>query len=209
MRQKKVNSSWEAWMESYDWDVYATLNFGRLYLLGGKKADAAAKLWRSCLNTLDHSLYGKSNSCQRRFNRVAFRHFGSTATNPHIHLLAKSPIDTTEFCIAWNAIWASKFDAAASPINNSIAPLITAKGATGYALHEEFRQDIGSFDERLTYINLGEPNIVRPDAIKKLHAKATQNNLLKARLALPQHIETTQKNFTRREEVRTAAMRRS
>lgn len=209
MWQKRANWAWEAWMEAYDWDIYATLTFGRLYLLKGNKTDAAAKLWRSCLNTLDHTLYGKSRSCQRRFDRVVFRHFGDTATNPHIHILAKSPIDTNEFCIALNAIWASKFDAAASPISNSIAPLITTKGATGYSQHEEFRQDLGSFDGRLTYINSGQQHSVRTDALEKLHAKATENNLLKARLALPQHIATTQKNFTRRAKARAAAMRRS
>ena len=209
MWQKKVNWTWEDWMEAYDWDVYATLTFSRHDLLDGNKADAAAKLWRSCLNTLDHTLYGKSRSCQRRFDRVAFRHFGNTATNPHVHLLAKSPINANEFCIAWNAIWASKFDAAASPINNSIAPMLTVKGATGYSQHEEFKQDIGSFDDRLTYINLGDQHHVRTDVIHKLYAKATRNNLIKARLALPQHIATTQKNFTRREDARAAAMRRS
>jgi hypothetical protein len=209
MHSRQVNEAWAKWFSEDDWNVYATLNVSRLSALEGNKHDAAAKLWRSCLATVDRAIYGQSRKSQPRFNRVAFRHYGATSTNPHIHILVQSPIDTTEFCIALNAIWASKFAATAAPSSNSIAPLITAKGAACYSLHEDFRQDLGSFDDRLCYINSGIPHRVRDDALQRLHARATEINLIQARLALPTHINTTQANFYRRETRRTAALPRS
>jgi hypothetical protein len=205
----QINKAWEQWLAMDDWDVFATLNFGQLSLLEGDKTDAAGKLWRSCLSTIDRAIFGHTRKDKPRFNRVAFRHYGANGTNPHVHILVKSPIPACDFCTALNAIWATKFAPAASPSSNSIAPLITATGAIGYGQHEEFKNDTGAFENRLSYINLGFPHLVREDALQRLHAKATQANLVKARLALPNHIRISQENFDRRERTRVAALLRS
>ena len=151
MSNTKINAAWEYWLEKDDWSVFATLNFGRLSLLEGNQADAAGKLWRSCLSTVDRAVYGQTRKNQPRFNRVAFRHSGANGTNPHVHILLSSPIPTHEFCVALNAIWATKFAPAANPVSNSIAPIITVKGAIGYGQHEEFKNDGGAYDERLSH----------------------------------------------------------
>jgi hypothetical protein len=212
MSQRKINAAWEYWLKQDDWNVFATLNFGSLQLLEGNKVDTSAKLWRSCLSTLDRAVYGQSRKTPARFNRVAFKHSGALGTNPHVHILVNSPISACEFCVALNAIWATKFAPAANPISNSIAPIITVKGAIGYGQHEEFQNDIGAYDERLSYQNLGNLHVVRTDALQRLHAQATQTNLVKARLALPEHIKTTQENYERRirqERIKVAALQRS
>ena len=208
MSNAKINAAWEYWLEKDDWSVFATLNFGRLSLLEGNQADAAGKLWRSCLSTVDRAVYGQTRKNQPRFNRVAFRHSGANGTNPHVHILLRSPIPTHEFCVALNAIWATKFAPTANPVSNSIAPIITVKGAIGYGQHEEFKNDIGAFDDRLSHSTLGPAHHVRADALQRLHAQASKANLVKARLALPDHIKTTQANFDRRERMRVAALLR-
>jgi hypothetical protein len=205
---KRTNAAWEHWLGADDWNVFITLNFGRLNLLEGNKDDAAGKIWRSYLITVDRALYGQTRQQQPRFNRVTFTHSGSNRDFPHVHMLAKSPIAINDFCVALNALWSSKFEAASTPISNSIAPLITATGAAGYALHEEFKNDTGSFCDRLTYINTGSPHLVRTDALARLQGQATRMNLIKARLALPHHIRTTQANYERRENARAAALLR-
>ena len=216
--QKTINTTWGKWLDADNWDVFATLNFGSLHLLEGNKIDSSAKIWRSCLSTVDRALYGATRKAQPRFNRVVFKHYGDSGKNPHIHILAKAPINTDAFCIALNAIWATQFDPTANPISNSIAPLITAKGATSYSQHEEFKDNTGAFDERLSYINLGDPHLVREDALQRLHSKTAGIRLAQARLALPIHIKTTQENFEkrekrekreRRERMRVAALRRN
>ena len=208
MSNTKINAAWEYWLEKDHWSVFATLNFGRLSLLEGNQADAAGKLWRSCLSTVDRAVYGQTRKNQPRFNRVAFRHSGANGTNPHVHILVRSPIPAHEFCVALNAIWATKFAPAANPVSNSIAPIITVKGAIGYGQHEEFKNDTGAYDERLSYINSGTQHLVRTDALQRLHAQASKANLLKARLALPDHIRISQANFDRRERMRVAALLR-
>ena len=206
---KQVNKAWEQWLTLDNWDVFATLNFGQLSLLEGDKTDASGKLWRSCLSTIDRAIFGHTRKDKPRFNRIAFRHYGANGTNLHVHILVKSPIPTHEFCVALNAIWATKFTPAASPANNSVAPLITATGAIGYGQHEEFKNDTGAFEDRLSNINLGSSHLVRTDALQRLHAQATQLNLIQARLALPDHIRISQTNFDRRERTRVAALLRS
>lgn len=200
--QKTNNTTWGKWLDTDDWNVFATLNFGSHQLLEGNKVDTSAKVWRSCLSTVDRVLYGATRKAQPRFNRVVFKHYGEGGKNPHIHMLVKAPINTDEFCIALNAIWATKFGPTANPISNSITPLITAKGATGYSQHEEFQNDTGTFDERLSYMNFGDPHFVREDALPRLRSKAAGIRLTQARLALPIHIKTTQQNFEQRREKR-------
>lgn len=207
--RKQVRDAWQQWLALDDWNVFATLNFDSLSLIQGDRADATGKIWRSCLATLDRAIYGHVRHNQPRFNRIVFKHVGANGSNPHVHILAKSPIDVDEFCIAWNAIWATQFAPAARPASNSIAPLITTTGAIGYTQHEEFRHDTGSFDDRLSYINTGIQHLVRTDAIPRLHAKATCINLIKARLALPQHVQATQANHERRNSLRVAALLRT
>lgn len=188
------------------------MNFGNIGLLEGNKNDSAAKIWRSCLSTVDRAIYGENRRAKPRFERVVFKHYGDGGKNPHIHVLAKAPIDINEFCIALNAIWATKFGPTANPISNSIAPLITTKGATGYSQHEEFKNDIGTYDERLSYTNLGDPPLVRHDALQRLHSMAAESKLVQARLALPIHVKATQENFKRRERrerMRVAALQRT
>jgi len=209
MSHTKINAAWEYWLEKDDWNVFATLNFGRLSLLEGNRVDAAGKLWRSCLSTLDRAIFAQTRKNQPRFNRVAFRHSGANGTNPHVHILVNAPIPAHEFCVALNAIWATNFAPAANPVSNSIAPIITIKGAIGYAQHEEFKNDIGAFDGRLSYSNFRPAHHVRTDALQRLHAQASKANLVKARLALPDHIKTTQANFDRRERLRVAALLRA
>lgn len=209
MWKTKVERAWEDWMQVDDWNVYATLNFGRLHLLSGNKVDAAGKVWRSCLSTVDRCLYGKPHSSQPRFNRVAFKQYGGAGTTPHIHMLVKSPIQAEDFCIYLNAIWATKFDVAGSASTNSITPLITTKGATGYSLREEDKSDLGSFDERLSYMNKGAEHQVRTDALERLKSHTTPSILLQASLALPIHIQVAASNYERREKARAAALLRS
>lgn len=209
MSHTKINKAWEYWLEKDDWNVFATLNFGRLSLLEGNRVDTAGKLWRSCLSTVDRAVYSQSRKAPARFNRVAFRHGGANGTNPHVHILVKSPIPAHKFCVALNAIWATNFAPAANPISNSIAPIITVKCAIGYGQHEEFKNDIGAFDGRLSYINVADPHVVREDALQRLQSKASSNKLVQAKLALPEHIKTTQGNFERRERIRVAALQRS
>jgi hypothetical protein len=207
--QRQVHTAWTQWLAIDEWDVFATLNFDSLSMIQGNKADAAGKIWRSCLGTLDRAIYGSTHKNQPRFNRIAFKHVGANGCNPHVHILAKSPINIEDFCIAWNAIWATQFSAAARPASNSIAPLISMTGAIGYGQHEEFKNDTGSFDERLSYINTGTTHLVRTDAVSRLHAKASRTNLIKAHLAFPQHIQATQANHERRERLRVAALQRT
>jgi hypothetical protein len=56
--QKTINTTWGKWLDTDDWNVFATLNFGSLQLLEGNKIDTSAKVWRSCLSTVDPALYG-------------------------------------------------------------------------------------------------------------------------------------------------------
>lgn len=207
--RKQVNITWQQWLALDDWDVFATLNFDSLGMIAGNKTDATGKMWRSCLATLDRAIYGHVRHNQPRFNRIAFKHVGANGNNPHIHVLAKAPINVDDFCVAWNAIWTTQFSASARPASNSIAPLITTTGAIGYGQHEEFKHDTGSFDDRLSYINSGILHLVRTDALSRLHAKATRINLIKARLALPQHVQATQANHERRNSLRVAALLRT
>ena len=208
LNQKQVNESWVEWIAKYEWDVYATLNFRRVSLLDGNRIDAAGKLWRSCLATLDQAIYGQTRKNQPRFRRVAFKQNGKNGTNPHVHILAKSPIDVHEFCIAWNAVWASRFDASANPVSNSIAPLITKTGATDYGLHEELESPTGSYDERLSYHFTDVDHFVRTDALQRLRAQANETTLLQARLALPEHINKSQATYKRRTRLKSAALLR-
>lgn len=204
----KVGYAWQNWVGAADWDIFATLTFGRLELLNGNRDDAAGKIWRSYLNSIDRALYGSARKNTARFNRVAFRHKGANSSNPHVHLLIKSPIATNDFCVLLNAIWASKFPAAAAPSSNEIAPVINKSGAAGYGLHEEFRQDIGSIDERLIYLKADSEHQVRTDAVQRLQAQATKQNLLQAQLALPAHIRSSQLRREQRQRLKMAAMQR-
>jgi hypothetical protein len=206
--QRLVNDCWVEWLELEDWDVFATLNFGCLGLLRGDKTDAASKLWRSCLNALDRAIYGQARKYQPRFQRVAFRQFGVNGNNPHVHILAKSPIEPKEFCVAWNAIWASKFIPSANIGSNSIAPIISTRAVAGYLQHEEFKSHSGAFDERLSYWNSGTQHTVRTDALERLHTQANPTKLIQARLAFHEHTRKSQANFERRNRFNTAAMLR-
>ena len=197
--QQTQQQAWGKWINSQHWDVFGTLNFSSLTHIGkADRDDVCGKMWRSYFNSLDRAIYGHHRHTQSRFKRVVFVQYGANNDYPHIHFLAKSPIDTDEFCIRLNSVWASMFTASARPASNEITPIIRQSGTTGYGLHEFYRQDSNTIDLRLSNTSQNAHVSVRDDAALRLRQQATLKNHLSAKIAFPRHTQAVQARIDRR-----------
>jgi hypothetical protein len=200
----------KSWINTQEWDTFGALNFSSLHHIGNAdRDDVCGKMWRSYFGAVDHALYGKQRKNQSRFQRVVFLQYGGNNDYPHVHFLAKSPINTEEFCIILNAIWASMYTSSARPVSNEFTPTIKQTGAIGYGLHEFYRLEDKTLDLRLSNFSQYAPHVcVRDDAMARLKQQATLKNQILARLEFPKHVQAAQARKERRERNAVAAMLR-
>lgn len=191
MTVKQQQRAWETWINSESWDIFGTLNFASLqHLARADRNDVCGKIWRSFFGEVDYALYGKQRKQQIRFDRAVFVQYGANGTNPHVHFLAKSPIQADHFCILINALWASMFDFATKPTSNHITPILQQASVTGYGLHEFYRLNSETYDYRLsTTGNIAMHQSVRTDAADRLKQRTKPTYLIQAKIAYPVHLQ--------------------
>lgn len=190
-------AAYQDWISRHDWDVFGTLNF-----VPNRKPhiDTAQKQWSYFWNKVDRLAYGQTGvQSGARVERVVCNQFGSLGENPHIHFLAKSPINTDDFCVYLNALWAATSPEAAPPNSNEIYPVLKVNRASGYSLHEYWKLGSETFNDRLTCLNTDKtPPKPRLDAADRLKIAGKEIWLTRARLALPNHIENAQARYNKR-----------
>lgn len=193
MTTKHDKQAWQAWINVEQWDIFGTLNFASLHHLARtNRNDVCGKIWRSFFCEVDYALYGKQRKHQQRFDRAVFVQYGANGINPHVHFVAKSPIQVDQFCIHINALWASMFDFAANPVSNHITPVVQQAKATGYGLHEFHKLNSDTYDYRLsTTGNSTMHQSVRTDAVDRLTKRSKPVYLVQAQLAYPAHLQAT------------------
>ena len=209
-RKEQQRQAWANWINAEHWDVFGTLNFASLHHIGrADRDDVCGKMWRSYFGAVDRALYGQQRKQQSRFDRVVFVQYGSNNDYPHVHFLAKSPLPAQQFCSLLNAAWSSMYTSSAGPASNELTPIIEQARATGYALHEISELGSKTYDYRLSNSNLPalRPS-VRDDAVERLKKLSTQQNLLKATIEFPKHVEAVQARMDKRDRLATAAMLR-
>ena len=199
-RKGQQRQAWAKWINAEHWDVFGTLNFASLHHIGSAdRDDVCGKMWRSYFGNIDRALYGQQRKNQCRFDRVVLVQYGSNGDYPHVHFLAKSPLDEQQFCILLNAVWSSMYPSSAGPKSNEITPIIEQARTIGYGLHEFYRLDSSTFDYRLSYTNSPalRPSI-REDAEERLKRLTTTTNRLKATIEFPNHVQAVQARIDRR-----------
>lgn len=210
MGWKQQREAWEQWINAEQWDVFGTLNFASLHHIGrADRDDVCGKMWRSYFGAVDRALYGQQRKGQQRFDCAVFIQFGSNGNYPHVHFLAKSPLQTQQFCILLNATWASMFSASARPASNEITPIFKQARTTGYGLHEFSILGSTTYDYRLSQLSPRAMHpCVRDDAVERLKRLSTPINRLQAKLAHPNHVQAAQARMDRRDQLAAAAMLR-
>lgn len=184
--------AYKDWIVEHEWDVFGTLNFKPK---GKPNVDVAQKQWSSVWNKLDRLIYGQRGVRKgMRVQRFVFTQFGSQEDNPHIHFLAKSPINTKDFCVHLNALWKTEFPAAAAPVCNEILPLIHVESAAKYLLHEYWRENSATFNAQLTHLSNTQGQ-VRTDAVDNLKRSSKQLWRIQAELAFPGHAKQAKTRF--------------
>lgn len=196
MTVKQQQRAWETWINSEDWDIFGTLNFASLHHLARTdRNDVCGKIWRSFFSEADRALYGQQRMQQMRFDRAVFVQYGAIGVNPHVHFLAKSPIQVDQFCILLNALWASMFDFAANPVSNHITPVVQQARTVDYGLHEFHKLTSDTYDYRLsTTGNIGMHQSVRTDAADRLKHRTKPTYLLQAQIAYPVHLQAVKRH---------------
>jgi hypothetical protein len=189
----KTLAAYADWISKHDWDVFGTLTFAP----GHKRnIDVSNKHWSSYWNKLDRLVCGQTGN---RVERAAFTQFGSLGQNPHIHFLAKSPINTKEFCVYLNALWSAECADAAPPASNHIMPLLDSRRATDYLLHDFSRIGSETFNHKLTYLNSANAKThICTDAADRLKAATKGIWLVKAQLAFDEHVKSGSAHYNRR-----------
>lgn len=188
LKQRKALADWA---QSYEWDIFGTLNF-RVR----PPESEARKIWSSFFQKIDQQCFRRCWPDQQRFQRFVYRHDGANGDNPHLHFLAKAPVDRELFCITANAIWSGMNALTAPPDQNRITPLINARGASWYMLHEDWGLDKIGFDAEFTSLKI--PGLVRDDALLRLRGKAAQRGCLDdAYDAYDRHVEAEQAHIQR------------
>ena len=203
LSSKSSYDAWVDWTDAYDWTVCGTLNFAPHKKRYG---DEAQRLWRRFWNKADRLVYGNSSKHGLRIERAVFKHYGADGENPHIHFLAKPPIDPVEFCVTLNALWRATTDCAAHPISNEILPLICKHDASEYMLHEHWKLDSRTFNGELSHMNFEHklPHLKNNDIMAHTQAhdrliKATHGTwLTRARLAFAAHLASAPARYRRR-----------
>ncbi len=182
-------AAYEKWTVGHDWDVFGTLNF-----IPNRKPhiDTAQKHWSRFWQKVDQLTYGQTAvRSGARVERIVCTQFGKMKDNPHLHFVAKSPIEDIDvFCACLNALWAATATVAAPPKSNEIYPIFSVKRTGGYLFHEYKQIDSQTFNDRFTYLNTKEI-ILKPraDTIDRLKSAASTKLLTAAQAALPTHIE--------------------
>jgi len=188
----KAYTAYKDWIVEHNWDVFGTLNFKPKLK---PNIDVAQKQWSSVWNKLDQLIYGRTGvSNGMRVERFVFTQFGSQNDNPHIHFLAKSPINTKDFCVNLNALWKTEFPAAAAPVCNEILPLIHDESAAKYSLHEYWRNNSETFNAQLSHLSEKHAQ-VRTDAVDRLKRSSKQLWRIQAELAFPNHNRLAKARF--------------
>lgn len=187
---KEQKAAWEAWLGNQKWNIFGTLNFNtQSHLRSGNADDICGKMWRSYFTTIDRAIFGHQHQTKARVERVVFIQTGANSTNPHVHFLAKSYIDTDEQCILMSAVWSSAFSQAASPQANSITPVLNRHQAARYGLHELSKLGTATFDHRLsTFSQTEADHYARSDAEIRLINKANISSINKAIEWYPAHV---------------------
>jgi len=193
MTVKQDQQAWADWINTEKWDIFGTLNFASLHHLARvDRNDVCGKVWRSFFGEADRALYGQQRKQQTRFDRAVFVQYGANGTNPHVHFVAKSPIQAEQFCILLNALWTSMYDFAAKPASNHITPILQQARTTGYGLHEFYRLNSETYDYRLsTTGNITMHQSVRVDAVDRLTKRSNPAYLLQAQFTFPAHLQVT------------------
>lgn len=199
MYSKSEQIQLEGWIKQKDWDIFGTLKFQPIRMIGG---DYASRLIAQYWNKLDRVLYGKAVEVGCRVERWCFAHEGSHNDNFHLHFVAKSPIDRDLFCCLSNALWTKHHRVTASIQKNWITPVICRERVAHYLTKEAWKLGGRSFDERfscepkLAY----EPDPSRDDAqAKRVLNAMTENELRAAQVALAQHKVDTQRRLALRD----------
>ncbi len=184
MTAKQNRRAWEDWINAQQWDIFGTLNFKSLrHFARADRDDVCGKVWRSYFGKIDNALFGQQRKQQKRFDRVVCVQYGANGTYPHVHFLAKSPIEHDQFCILLNAVWSSMFSFAANPASNKITPIINQARSTGYGFHEFHKLDSTTYDYRLSYTGSETAHpIVRTDAADRLQSLANPIHFLQAQI---------------------------
>ncbi len=189
MTAKQNQRAWENWINTQQWDIFGTLNFKSMHHLAlADRDDVCGKVWRSYFGEIDNALFGQQRKQQKRFDRAVCVQYGANGTYPHIHFLAKSPIEPNQFCILLSAVWSSMFSFAANPLSNHITPIINQARSTGYALHDFYRLNSSTYDYRLSHTGTetAYPS-VRSDATDRLQSLANPINFLQAQITFSDH----------------------
>lgn len=199
MRIKSEQIQLEEWIKQKDWDVFGTLKFQPIRMIGG---DYASQLIAQYWNKLDRVLYGKAVELGCRVERWCFAHEGSHNDNFHLHFVAKSPIEPDLFCCLSNTLWTKHHCATETIKRNWITPVISRDRVAHYLTKEVWKLGDCSFDERFTCEPklAYEPDPLRDEAQEKRVLKAmTKNELRAAQVALAKHKEATERRLALRD----------
>lgn len=188
-------AEWVDWIAEHDWNVFGTLNFAPGHKVDG---DDAKRLWRRFWNKADRLLIGRQSSFHgNRIDRAIFIQHGSTGDNAHIHFLAHSPIDPSEFCVGMNALWRTMTECAAHPRNNEILPIFSKREASEYALHEFWLSGTETFYHALSHIN-HKAIKAHEQASDRLNQASNGIWLARAQLAYDEHKANAQARYEQR-----------
>lgn len=193
LRQFTTVEDWSAWVNKHEWDIFGTLNFTQHHKPSLQHAD---KLWRLFWNKIDRAVYGKRVQYGDRVERTVFIHLGANSANPHIHFVAKSPIDRAQFCILLNAVWAGLCNGTASPVSNELMPVINQQRAIEYMLHDHWRIGSDTFSTSLTHFaDIGFDPKTHNNAFERIAERATDTWLRQANQAYDTHQLTSQERY--------------
>ena len=196
--RKQLYTELVNWSASHDWDIFGTLNFAPKHKL---KRDEAQSLFRRYWNCVDRAVYGQRT--QSRVERIVCSQFGVLGDNPHLHFVAKAPIEPDCLCAHLNAIWAD-LDISTAPVaDNVILPVISVQRSTQYVFHEFHRIGVDTLNVELCHKNQlrwdgSDPTPPHDCAEVRLASKSRPIQQLGAHVAFMQHMLDAQDRYQKR-----------
>lgn len=170
-----------------DWNVFGTMKFHSRRSISGNRAHMQVRcFW----NQLDRVIYGKAAELGCRVQRWCFAHAGSHNDNYHVHFVAQSPVEISEFCALANTLWAKTSPATAGIDQNWITPVLYPDRVAGYVTREVWKLGPASFDTTISAdTGVTYQNTPEREAAQRLRiARAISANERQAALdALKQH----------------------